>query len=124
MSIATEITEVETEDSAPLAPPYRISAKPSKSTLIFHWATTARHTIRAWRVRVKPLNRNSGKLIDKRGIVCGSGDHCGEPKARSLATTSPLERATTVLESDVASEPDGEIEVAVWAMSAEDGWSS
>lgn len=122
--IETNVTEIETEDAVPLAAPYKISAKPSKSTLIFHWVTTASHTIRAWRVRLAPMNRNSGQLIDKRGMVCGSGDRCGEPKARSLAVASPLKHATTVVESEIASQPDGEIEVEVWAMSAEDGWSS
>lgn len=124
MSIATSIEEVTTADATPTTAPFKVSAQTSKNSLSFKWKTTAAGVIRAWRIRLSPLNRNSGKLIDKRGMVCGSGDRCGEPKARSLAKASPLELTTTVAESLVASEADGEYAIQVWAMSVEDGWSS
>lgn len=123
MSITATLEEVTTGDSSPHAAPFKVSAKATKNSLSFVWKIVAGSTIRAWRVRVNPLNRNSGKLHSKQGLVCGSGDRCG-PNSRSLSRTSPLELTTIVAESEVASEPDGEIPIGFWAMAESDGWSS
>jgi hypothetical protein len=123
MSIEAELKEVTTGDSSPHVAPYKVSAKATKNSLTFVWKIIAGSTIRAWRVRINPLNRNSGQLHSKQGMVCGSGDRCG-PNTRSLALTSPVELTTVVAESEVASEPDGEIPVGFWGMAESDGWSS
>lgn len=123
MSIEASLEEVTTGDSTPHAPPYRVSAKATKNSLSFVWKIVAGSTIRAWRVRINPLNRNSGKLHSKQGLVCGSGDRCG-PDSRSLSHTSPLELTTVVAESEVALEADGEIPIGFWALAESDGWSS
>lgn len=123
MTIVADIEEVTTEDADPHSAPFKISAKPTKNVATFVWKVTAGSVIRAWRVRLNPLNRNTGQLVKKQGMVCGSGDRCG-PNTRSLAVASPLEVTTSIQESEVASEPDGEIEVAVFARSESDGWSS
>jgi hypothetical protein len=124
VTIAADIEEVTTEDVAPTASPYRISAKAGKDTLTFKVNVTATGAMRAIRARFKPLNRNSGKLLYSRGMVCGSGDRCGSPVAKSLAHSSPFLTGTiTIKESEVNTEPDGEYEVDAWAMEA-GSWSS
>lgn len=123
MATSASIEEVTTEDAAPTSGPFKISAKPSKDVLTFKVKATASAVIHAVRVRFKPFNRNSGRLLFSRGMICGSGDRCGSPTARSLAVASPFTTGTiTINEADVGSEPDGEYDVRAWAES-EEGWS-
>lgn len=125
MAVTTTIEEVTTEDATPTEPSYKISAQTGKDTLTFKIKVTAGATIRAIRSRFKPLNRNSGKLIFSRGMVCSTGDRCGSPTARSLAHASPMTTGTiTINESEVASEGDGEYEVKAWGEAEGEGWSS
>lgn len=114
--VSVEIETVETSDSAPTAAPHRISAQPGKDTLTFKFKVTASDIIRAWRARFSPSNRNVGTLIDSRGMVCGSGDRCGSPFARSLSAESPMEATSDLAEAQVHSNPDGEYPVEVFAM--------
>lgn len=124
MTVTAEIEEVTTEDAAPTTAPYKISAKTGKNSLTFKIKVTAPATIRAIRSRFKPLNRNSGQLVYRRGMVCGSGDRCGTPEARSLSVSSPFTTGTIeVKEAAVASEADGEYEIKAWAAANEE-WSS
>lgn len=123
MSITASIEEVTTEDATPTVAPFRISEVSGKDFATIAWKAVADSTIRAWRVRFEPLNRNVGLLIEKRGMVCGSGDRCGEPTARSLAAASPLEIETVVADSDLPPEPDGDYDIKVWAMRSGE-WST
>lgn len=124
MTISADMEEVLTEDADPANPPYRISAKPSKDLLSYKVKVAATGTIRAIRSRFEALNRNSGQLLFRRGMVCGSGDRCGTPDARSLLVASPFTTPTiTIAEADIAFEPDGEYEVEAWAMEP-GAWSS
>lgn len=117
MTITADIEEIATEDAAPISAPYKISAKAGKDSLTFRIKVTSTGAIRAIRSRFKPLNRNSGQLIYRRGMVCGSGDRCGTPEARALAVASPFTTPTIeILESEIAAEADGEYEVEAWAM--------
>ncbi len=121
---SVEIEEVTTEDAHPTSAPFRISAKPTKNVLTFKLTATASSAIRALRVRFQALNRNSGQRLYSRGMVCGSGDVCGSPDARSLLVESPFTTPTiTVNESEVADAGDGEYDVTAYAM-ADEGWSS
>lgn len=118
------VEELTSADASPGSAPFKISDKPTKDALTFRLKVTAGSLIHAVRVRFKPLNRNSGQLLFSRGMVCGSGDRCGSPNARSLSHSSPFTTGTvTINEADVAVEPDGEYDVSAWAM-AEEGWSS
>lgn len=124
MAVEAEVLEMTTEDAAPTASPFKVSAKATKETLTFKVKASAGAAIQAIRVRFKPTNRNTGKLLFSRGIVCGTGDRCGSPTAKSLSHASPLTTSTiTVNESQVSGEPDGEYEIKAWAAAAE-GWSS
>lgn len=124
MSIATDIEEVTTEDATPAEAPFKISAKVGKRTLSFKVKATATGLVRAMRVRLKPFNRNKGTVIYSRGMVCGSGDRCGTPNARSLVHSSPFSSPTlSIDEAAVNSEPDGEYEVKAWSMET-GAWSS
>jgi hypothetical protein len=124
MAISTDIEEIATEDAAPSAAPFKISAKVGKRTLTFKVKATASGVVRAVRVRLKPFNRNSGNLLYSRGMVCGSGDRCGSSSARSLVHSSPFTSPTlSVDEAVVASEVDGEYEVKAWSMET-GAWSS
>lgn len=119
-----DIAEVTTGDGDPTVSPFRISSKPSKDSFGFTLSVSAGSTIRALRVRFEPLSRNLGRLLYSRGMVCGSGDVCGSPDARSLFleppyTTSPI----TIDKSQLGGEADGEYDVQAWAM-ADEGWSS
>lgn len=124
MAISAEIEAVTTEDAHPNEAPYKISAKPTKDVLTFKIKVTATGAINAVRSRFEALNRNSGQLVFRRGMVCGSGDRCGTPEARSLNAASPYTTPTiTVKEADIAYEPDGEYKVEAWAMEP-GAWSS
>lgn len=124
MTITADIEEVTTEDAAPTTAPYKISAKAGKNSLTFKIKVTAPGVIKAIRSRFKPLNRNSGQLVYRRGMVCGSGDRCGTPDARSLSVASPHTTGTIEIdESAIASEADGEYEVEAWALEP-GAWSS
>lgn len=124
MTISADIEEVTTEDASPTAAPFRISAKAGKNILTFKIKVTATGAMRAIRARFKPLNRNHGQLLYSRGMVCGSGDRCGSPVAKSLAHSSPFTTGTvTIKESEISAESDGEYEVDAWAMEA-GAWSS
>lgn len=124
MSITTDIEEVTTEDATPTVAPFKISAKVGKRTLTFKVKATATGVVRAMRVRLKPFNRNNGSLVYSRGMVCGSGDRCGSPNARSLVHASPFTSPTLAIdEAAVASEPDGDYEVKAWSMETGE-WSS
>ena len=87
------------------------------------FTVTATGVIRAWRARLKPTNRNTGKLLGSRGMVCGTGDRCGSATAMSVSLASGKQQTLEDLYSQIA-EPDGEYEVKVFAMSEADGWSS
>lgn len=125
MTVAVEVTKITTEDAKPTTAPFKVSKKTGKRELSFELAcnsTTGK--IRAIRVRLKPLNRNSGKLLYSRGMVCGSGDRCGSPVARSLVRTPVFKTGTIALdESIVEGEADGEYEIKAWAMDGA-AWSS
>lgn len=124
MAISADIEAVTTEDATPTEAPYRISAVPGKDSVTFRVKVTATGAIRAIRSRFKPLNRNIGQRVYSRGMVCGSGDRCGTPDARSLNVASPFTTPTIEIdEADIASEPDGEYEVEAWAMEP-GAWSS
>jgi hypothetical protein len=117
------IEEVTTEDATPTAAPFRISDKAEKDLVTFKVKVTASSIIRAIRVRFKPLNRNSGQRLYSRGMVCGSGDVCGSPDARSLLVESPHTTGTvSVTDAQVGAEPDGEYDVSAFAL-ADEGWS-
>lgn len=118
VTVAVNIDSVETGDSSPSAAPFRISDKTGKDVLDFAFTVTADDIIRAWRVRFDPMNRNIGQLLASRGMVCGTGDRCGSPVARSLAVTSPLEVAEEIEEAEIGANPDGEYPVEVYAMIA------
>lgn len=124
MAIAVEVETVETEDAAPTVSPFKVSAKTGKTKLLVTFKITAADKVRAWRLRFKPTNRNTGKLLGSRGMVCGTGDRCGSPTARTLNVASPLTTSQEMQESQIASEADGEYEVKGWALSEADGWSS
>lgn len=120
----TEVAVVETTtgDAVPTSAPFKISAKATKDAVTFKVKVTAGSIIKAIRVRFKPMNRNSGQLLYSRGMVCGSGDRCGSPNARSLFVESPHTTGTiSVTDAQVASEPDGEYDVSAFAL-AEEGW--
>jgi hypothetical protein len=117
------IEELTSGDAGPTAAPFKISAQATKDSLTFKVKATAGSLIHAIRVRLTPLDRNNGQLLFSRGMVCGSGDRCGTPHARSLSQSSPFTTSTvTINEAEVAEQPDGEYEVKAWAM-AEEGWS-
>lgn len=123
MPVTVSIESVETGDSAPTEAPFRISDQPTKDTLVYRFKVVASDIIRAWRARFVPTNRNVGQLMDSRGMVCGSGDRCGSPVAFSLAASSPLEVTEQLTEGQVASSPDGDYPVEVFAM-IEGEWNS
>jgi hypothetical protein len=118
------LDEVTTGDGVPTAAPFKISEQATKNSVTFKWTPTSSDSIRAWRVRFAPLNRNSGTLIAKRGMVCGSGDRCGEATARCLLMTSGTQVTTTVADAALPPEADGEYTVKIYAMSVAQGWSS
>lgn len=124
MAVAAEMEEVLTEDAVPGTAPFKVSAKAEKNTLKFKVKATAGKTIRALRVRFKPTNRNTGKLLFSRGMVCGTGDRCGSPTAMSLSHGSPLTTSVISVAEATIAEPDGEYEVKGWAAAEEEGWSS
>lgn len=123
MTVEVSIDSVETEDAVPASPPNRISKKPTKELLTFEFSITSDGPIRAWRARLEPLNRNIGTLLGRRGIVCGSGDRCGTPDARSLDAASGASFTETTEPVELGEIPDGEYEVDVFAMSPGE-WSA
>lgn len=124
MAVAAEVEEILTEDAVPGTTPFKVSAKTEKNLLKFKVKATAGKTIRALRVRFKPTNRNTGKLLFSRGMVCGTGDRCGSPTAMALAHASPLTTSQVSIPEATIAEPDGEYEVKAWAAAEEEGWSS
>lgn len=124
MSITVSIESVETADAQPTTAPNKISAKATKSTLKCKYKTTAASAVVATRVRFKPTNRNTGKLIFSRGMACGSGDRCGSKWAFSLVAASPKEFSVELKDSEVSGEADGEYEVKAYSLSEADGWST
>lgn len=124
MTITTSVEEITTADAVPHVAPNKVSAKATKSTLTYKFKVTAASKILAWRTRFKPTNRNTGKLLGSRGMVCGSGDRCGSKWAYTLSMTSGTEVTGEIKETEVAAEADGEYEVKVFAMGEADGWSS
>lgn len=123
MAVGVSIETVETGDSAPTTPPHRISAQSGKDTLTFAFRVVADGVIKAWRARFQPTDRNHGKLIASRGMVCGTGDRCGSPFAFSLDANSPLDATQQVVESQIAGNPDGDYPVQVFAMESGE-WSA
>lgn len=124
MAISVSVEEVVTEDAVPKAAPNKISAKATKTLLTYVFKPTATSVIRAIRSRFKPTNRNTGKLLFSRGMVCGTGDRCGSSTARSLSMPSGTAVTATIEESAISAEADGEYEVKVFAVSEADGWST
>lgn len=122
MTVEVNIDSVETEDAAPASAPFRISDKPGKSKLTYSFTVTADGVIRAWRSRFQPTDRNHGRLLASRGMVCGSGDRCGSPVARSLVATSPLPNSEEINEADIHGFSDGDYPVEVFAME-EGAWN-
>lgn len=127
MAISVNIDSVTTADAATTTAPHKISNKASKNSLTFKFTANAAGPIRAWRARLAPTNRNTGVLLGKRGMVCGSGDRCGEPTAQSLvmASGTQVSEVATYAEATASgAKADGSYEVKVYAISAEDGWSA
>lgn len=124
MAIVVTIDSVKTGDAVPESTPNKISKIATKNSLTFKFTTTATSVIRAWRARIAPTNRNTGTLVGRRGMVCGSGDRCGT--AVSFALSMPSGTQVTEDATYTESEPraDGGYEVKVFAVSEADGWST
>jgi hypothetical protein len=124
VAIAVNIDSVTTADAAATTAPHKISKKATKETATFKFTITAASTIRAWRARRSPTNRNTGTLLGRRGMVCGSGDRCGTPEAFTLSMASSTQSTETTNPTELGNPADGAYEVKVFAMSEADGWST
>jgi hypothetical protein len=124
MAISVNIDSVKSADAAPEAAPHKISKKATKNSITFKFTPTATGAIRAWRARLAPTNRNTGTLLGKRGMVCGSGDRCGEATAFSVSIPSGTQITEDATYTEAEPRADGLYEVKVWAVSEPDGWSS
>jgi hypothetical protein len=127
VAIAVNIDSVTTADAATTTAPHKISDKAGKNSASVKFTVTAAGPIRAWRMRLAPTNRNTGVLLGKRGMVCGSGDRCGEATARSLVMESGTQVTEDVTYPEAVAKgakADGAYEVKAYAVSAEDGWST
>ena len=118
------IDKVIAPDAAAESAPNKISKKATKNSLTFKFTATAAGPIVAWRARLAPTNRNTGTLLGKRGMVCGSGDRCGEATAFSVSIPSGTQVTEDATSTEVGAISDGEYEVKVYAISQADGWSS
>lgn len=123
MAISVDIDSVTAPDAVAGTSPHKISDKTTKDSLTFKFTPTATGPIRAWRARLDPTNRNTGTLLGSHGMVCGTGDLCGDPSSMPLALASRTQ-VTEDVTFDEASEPDGDYPVQVFAISTEDGWST
>jgi hypothetical protein len=127
VAISVNIDSVTAPDAVAGTAPHKMSAKATKNSVTFKFTPTATGPIRAWRARLAPTNRNTGVLLGKRGMVCGSGDRCGESTALSLVMasgTQVTEDATYPEATKSGAKADGAYQVKVYAVSAEDGWST
>jgi hypothetical protein len=124
MAISVNIDLVKSADAEPEAAPHKISKQATKNSITFKFTPTATGSIRAWRARLAPTNRNTGTLLGKRGMVCGSGDRCGEATAFSVSIPSGTQITEDATYAESEPKADGAYEVKVWAVSEPDGWSS
>lgn len=124
MAIAVNIDSVKTADAAPEVAPHKISKVATKDSATFKFTITCVGSVRAWRARRSPTNRNTGTLLGKRGMVCGSGDRCGHPLSMSLVAASGTQFTETTDPVELGNPADGAYEVKVFAVSEADGWSS
>lgn len=127
MAIVVNIDSITAADAVAGTAPHKISNKATKNSLTVKFTPTAVGTIRAWRIRLTPTNRNTGRLLGKLGMVCGSGDRCGENSARSLSMASGTQVTENVTYAEVTTggaKADGGYEVKVYAISLADGWST
>lgn len=124
MAISVNIDKVIAPDAVAETAPNKISKKATKNSLTFKFTPTAGGAILAWRARLAPTNRNTGTLLGKRGMVCGSGDRCGEATAFSVSIPSGTQITEDATTTEIGEKADGEYEVKVFAMSEPDGWSS
>lgn len=124
MAISVNIDNVIAPDAQAEVAPNKISKQATKDSLTFKFTPTASGPILAWRARLAPTNRNTGTLLGKRGMVCGSGDRCGEATAFSVSIPSGTQITEDATSTEVGAIADGEYEVKVYALSAADGWSS
>ena len=118
--VSVNIDSVKTEDAEPETEPFKVSLQEGKKELTVKFTPTCTAgSIRAWRLR-SGSERNSGVVLGRLGMVCGSGDRCG-PNTRSLAMSSG-----TQVEVDWVNvyNLNTTVTITAFAMSEEDGWSA
>lgn len=122
MATTVSIDEVTAPDASEHAAPHKISHKPTKNELTVKWTPTSSGPIGAYRVRLDPINRNTGTVLARAGMVCGTGDRCGT--CRSLKLPSGTQVTEVITDTEVGAVADGGHEVKVFACAESDGWSS
>lgn len=123
MATVVTIDQITAPDAVAGTAPHKISNKATKDSLSLKFTPTSSGTIRKWVVREAPSNHNTGTVLGKRGMVCGTGDTCGNAGSVALAHPSGTQVTEGITYSE-ANNVDGDYTVQAYAMSTEEGWSA